>query len=435
MAHVKWMLAVLLTCLILAGCLAIAVASGMDGITIDKTNFPDSEFCTYIHTVLDKDQDGILSAQEIEQTVEINLTGVEVENLNGIEFFWNLKRLICFSHKGLTELDVSRNTNLTTLDCSECSIVSLTLNTALTVLHCMENQLATLDVSPCSNLRQPSCNSNQLKELDVSKNPVLEILDCDDNQLAALDISQNQELTELSCSRNQLIMLDVSKNRKLVYLSCSSNLLTSLDVSKNTALMDLFCYNNQIFSLDTSRNLDMEILDCASNRLSSLVVNKQLYELDSSENCLLLLDLSENTNLNFLRLSDQQAEIEVTQNAENEWGIDLAAVVDNWDDYVTDVRVGPDGVQRYGSVVSWNNQRINPVISYRYDTRALELEQGVAGVDPYMNVVLVLRPVISVPAPQTGDPSNPAVLMLLAATALVGIAALLALWRHTIYIR
>ena len=67
------------------------------------------------------------------------------------------------------------------------------------------------------------CNGNQLTDLDVSKNTALTSLGCAYNHLTALDVSQNTSLTTLYCSKNQLTALDVSKNTALTTLACSGN--------------------------------------------------------------------------------------------------------------------------------------------------------------------------------------------------------------------
>jgi Leucine-rich repeat (LRR) protein len=92
----------------------------------------------------------------------------------------------------------------------------------------------------CSGLR------NQLSSLDVSKNAELTYLDCHFNQLTSLDVSKNTALTYLACYFNQLKSLDVSKNTALTNLNCGSNKLTDLDVSSNTALTTLNCAGNRL---------------------------------------------------------------------------------------------------------------------------------------------------------------------------------------------
>ena len=90
------------------------------------------------------------------------------------------------------------------------------------------------------------CSENgvNLTALDLSHNTQLTGLGCSNNRLSNLDISHNTQLTELYCRDNKLSSLDVSNNTQLTTLDCSENQLTTLDVSHNTQLKYLYCYDN-----------------------------------------------------------------------------------------------------------------------------------------------------------------------------------------------
>ena len=76
------------------------------------------------------------------------------------------------------------------------------------------------------------CSFNQLTSLDLSNNTQLVILECTENfQLTTLDVSQNTALHGLYLWNNQLTSLDVSNNILLNELDCGDNQLTTLDVS------------------------------------------------------------------------------------------------------------------------------------------------------------------------------------------------------------
>ena len=112
------------------------------------------------------------------------------------------------------------------------------------------------------------CTFNQLSNLDLSKNTALYSLDCSNNQLSALDVSKNVALKSLTCSNNQLSVLDIDNNTALISLDCSDNQLNSLDLSGCTALTSIFCYNNQLNSLDLSKIIKLEYVYCYNNQLS-----------------------------------------------------------------------------------------------------------------------------------------------------------------------
>ena len=148
-------------------------------------------------------------------------------------------------------MDVHNN-QLTELDVSK--------NTALTSLRVERNQLTELDVSKNTALTYLDAQYNQLTELDVSKNTALTDLIVYRNKLTELDVSKNTALTYLNVGSNKLTELDVSKNTSLTYLGVESNKLTELDVSKNTALTTLYVYNNQLTELDVSKNTRLKYL-------------------------------------------------------------------------------------------------------------------------------------------------------------------------------
>jgi Leucine-rich repeat (LRR) protein len=74
-----------------------------------------------------------------------------------------------------------------------------------------------------------------LTSIDLSQNTSLVNLDCSDNQLTSLDL--NSALQSLDCSNNQIISLDISNNTMLSYLNCSNNQLTSLDLRNGNNLL------------------------------------------------------------------------------------------------------------------------------------------------------------------------------------------------------
>ena len=258
----------------------IAVQSA--GVAIDNTNFPDANFCSFVASSFDEDNDNYLSDTEINAAENINCADKGISDLTGISHFTALKRLYCYDNQ-LTSLDVSKNTALTYLDCYGNQLTSLDVskNTALTYLDCGRNQLTSLDVSKNTALTYLDCRSNQLTKLDVSKNTALTELDCRSNQLTKLDVSKNTALTTLYCWDNQLTKLDVSKNTALTDLACYKNQLTSLDVSKNTALTELDCDKNQLTSLDISNTNIMYDLNCSGNVYQIIVGNNRAFDLST----------------------------------------------------------------------------------------------------------------------------------------------------------
>ncbi len=187
----------------------------------------------------------------------------------------------------LTTLDLSKNTRLKELWCGNNPLDALdvTHNTALEVLHCWGQsfdssdqfnigRLKTLDVSKNTELTVLDCPSNRIEVLDVSKNTKLRELICTANQLRALDVSANTALTHLSCGGYGMSWypqfafmseLDLSANTALTHLNCAGQAIEALDISMLTALEELYCGANFYTSIDISRNRVLKLFDCRNS--------------------------------------------------------------------------------------------------------------------------------------------------------------------------
>ena len=276
----------------------------------------DPIFAAAVREIINKPT-GPITAEDVEEINELDVSSMGIESLEGIEYFIGLKELDC-SWNELTELDVSNNTALTYIYCFTNQLTELDVsnNTALTSLSCSDNQLETLNVSGATELRILYCSDNQLEELNVSDNAKLMILYCYSNQLEKLDLSDNS-LALLTCSYNQLTELDLRNNIGLRELSCGNNQLTEIDVSVAAALTQLGCDNNQLTELDVSSNTALEIFSCSDNQLTTLDVsnNPALEMLQFNRTQLTELDVSNNPALKYLLCSDNQLEeLDVSDN-------------------------------------------------------------------------------------------------------------------------
>ena len=150
----------------------------------------------------------------------------------------------------------------------------------LIFLDCQNNQLTTLDMSNNIYLTDLIIASNQLTYLNISQNTALIGLSCSGNSLTSLDVSTNTALTSLSCDNNQLTSLDLSNNTALTYLNCSYNNLQSFSVAQNNILNDLMCSNNQLTTLDlrNGNNISMQQMECFDNpSLSCINVDNEIW--------------------------------------------------------------------------------------------------------------------------------------------------------------
>lgn len=258
--------------------------------------------------ILNEDGDVEITPQLIQEATTLDVSEQNIESLEGIEAFVNLRYLDC-SNNPLTSLDVSVFSELTDLHCDNCfnqspasrsyskGVLDLSENTKLQTLSCAENgltelilpdtqtlievncddnQLTVLDVSKNTNLRYLFGNGNKFTSLDVSNNTLLMGLEIRNNLLTDINLSANESLRTLAVHGNQLTTLDVSKNGKLEYLFCGSNQLVSLDVFSNENLVYLNCLFNQIQTLDISKNIQLQDLYCGNQAGTlSLMINEE----------------------------------------------------------------------------------------------------------------------------------------------------------------
>ncbi|MBQ7156069.1 MAG: hypothetical protein IJR85_11020 [Synergistaceae bacterium] len=281
---------------VLLGCLCARA-----DVPIDAENFPDSTFRGYVMLKFDADSNNILSTEEASSVdFIIDLPGLNIESLKGIENFPNLQALDC-SLNQLETLDVSKNTSLRILHCYNNNLSSLILGTesAINILHCYDNRLGALDVSGCPELMELSCYSNDLQAIDVNSNSILTELLCQNNRLEAIDVRDNRVLKMLACYNNQITELDTSRNPLLERLLCDNNRITTLDLSRNTSMDIISCCDNRITSLTLGEKPSLETLYCYSNEIPELDLSRcpKLADFWCGTNQLKAIDVSENKEL------------------------------------------------------------------------------------------------------------------------------------------
>ncbi len=200
-----------------------------DPVVLDENNFPDKRFRGALCMLLPIADGDIIPYEFLDEVDELDLCGLGISSLKGIEHF-----------KALEQLD------------------------------CSSNQIITCDLSQNTELRVLVCEKNKLTSLDLSNNEKLQQLNCQDNRLTALDVTFQEDLTHLICDNNELGQIDVSHNTKLVKLSCNDCELTVLDVSSNPNLVDLYCNGNKFKELNLTNNTKLENLYCEKPLFRSL---------------------------------------------------------------------------------------------------------------------------------------------------------------------
>ena len=173
-----------------------------------------------------------------------NLTNLECacNDLSNFDIYncTALQNLSCFNNPHLSAIyNLESCTALTHLDCEDCAITELpgvANMTNLQTLWACNNQLTSLNVS----------NLSQLKKLNVSGNTSLTELDCSECNLTLLDVTGCTALSFLNCNYNQLTDLDLSGCTGLELISAHSNQIASMNVSNCPNLKTMSIYYNRL---------------------------------------------------------------------------------------------------------------------------------------------------------------------------------------------
>lgn len=113
-------------------------------------------------TDVDRNGDGVITRDEAEETTTLDLSGQNLGDLNGLDYFKNLEKL----------------------DCSY-------------------NNLSTLDLSPLYFLQELNCDGNNLSKLDLSDSDRLKVLSCEKNKLDTLNVMSNNKLNTIFCGNQE----------------------------------------------------------------------------------------------------------------------------------------------------------------------------------------------------------------------------------------
>lgn len=189
------------------------------------------------------------------------LTSLDISKNTGLE------ELYCSSNN-LDDLDLSHNPVLTKLSCgyNELATLNVSHNLSLRTLDCAHNDITTIDVSMLKSLAYLCVDYDEkIANLDLTKNTSLTDLECRFTSLKSLDLSNNIKLKTLYCGVNNLEDLNVTGCTALRILHCAMTLIASLDLSTNTSLEQLWCNGCNLSTLDVSNNLNITYLSCVGN--------------------------------------------------------------------------------------------------------------------------------------------------------------------------
>ena len=196
-------------------------AEATAAVAVSSANFPDEKFRKYILENVDTDKDNSLSAAEINAVTKLDVTGLGIANLKGIERFTSLTELYASGNK-LKTVDLTKNTKLTAVNLSKNSLTG------------------TLNLSKCTKLQTVMYSNNSLTKVTMPAKKYLKNLDY-------VDASYNKFTTQANAGLN---IGDSDALPNLSEVNASNNAITSFNCAGFTGILNLS--NNKITTLSLS---------------------------------------------------------------------------------------------------------------------------------------------------------------------------------------
>ncbi|PJE40005.1 MAG: hypothetical protein CUR32_10605 [Flavobacterium sp.] len=205
---------------------------------------PNNSATLNTYTKIDANQDGQIQFSEAQAIIYLNVSGTQstnvgIQNLQGIEAFYNL---ITFS--------------------------------------CKYNQLSSIDLSVLPKIRNFYCTNNNLTSLNLANTSDLRIIDCGYNQLTNLNLHDSVNLTSLSARNNQLTSLDLSNNDKIEYVYIVSNSLTSFELSNKNFVRTLELGLNQLTSIQLFNLPILYRIKVQNNNLTNIDLSSVAFQVE-----------------------------------------------------------------------------------------------------------------------------------------------------------
>ena len=279
-------------------------------VKVDENNFPDANFRRWLLSQ-EYGQDGEIDEDELAVITSVDVSGQEISNMSGIEYFTSLTSLNCsqnnisaaYMRDLITRLPYVNNGVLYVMsDEEENNSIEMTQvvaaqNKGWTPVYYdggKWNEFEYIEIAyytfPDNAFRSWILNQSYgadglLTKDEIANVKSINVNNCGITSLKGIEIFT--ALTNLDCRGNQLTQLDITKNTALEKLTCYDNKLTELNISQNTALKFLYCKNNLLQTLDLSRNRKLVEVHFHHNQISGANMDAMIQSLPKSNNRIL----------------------------------------------------------------------------------------------------------------------------------------------------
>jgi Leucine-rich repeat (LRR) protein len=180
----------------------------------NSTSIPDSKFeqaLIDLGIISDTNINGSVSKTEISVVTHLDVSGLDISDLSGIEDFTSLETLIV-SNNQLTYLDLRNNINLKYLDVSGNPLITLLIaddDQPKPANYKNRKQIVVTN----NNLTEINIRDTQLDTIALSGIPHLEIFKAQNSKLASLNVSSNGNLVTMDIRNNPLTCIQVSQTQ------------------------------------------------------------------------------------------------------------------------------------------------------------------------------------------------------------------------------
>ena len=258
-----------------------------------NVNIPDNNFKTALlgNLQFNPNQDTEISyAEAAAATGQMDVSGLSISDLTGIEAFTGISMLFC-EDNNLSSLDVSNNVSLTSLSAYNNQLNSIVLNNnSLESVSLSNNNISFINVSTSLNIVSLSLNDNPISMIDVTSNSLIELLGLSNTIVTEINLQNNLALKNLFASNTLIDTINlvvnsglnvvvVDNNQNLSYLNVKNGNNTAIFMFDATTNPNLSCIevDNVIWSNSNWTNKDFATVystDCSTVGLLENMKNK-----------------------------------------------------------------------------------------------------------------------------------------------------------------
>lgn len=276
---------------------------------------------------IDTNNDGEIQLSEAAAITSISIyspngSPFQIQSIEGVKSFVNLKYLTVSDSPGLLSVDVSgmpklalvsfdNNTSMSATNFSNCNL--------LNNISVRNANIVNLDISNLPNFGTLDCKDGKVETINFTGSTTIHTLLCSNNNISSIDISPLVNLASLHIYQNLLTTLNLNNLTKLQTLNCNGNNLTSLSLQNTPKLKYIEAMNNNLSTIDLSQAPVLGTLYLSSNQLTSidLSTSPQLHILSLGNNLLTTIDISHNPLLSSPSLNNNNLQTMFLKNGLN----------------------------------------------------------------------------------------------------------------------